>query len=110
MTVRWMIGSLVAGVLLALAAVAAEPVAAWFRLPRRWIWAAAMAGAVLLPLAAVGAPELLPRTRAAATPLATAPAERTAAVPAAGLPAAGVVPAAPAWAPLAALPEPRPLP
>jgi hypothetical protein len=100
MTVRWMIGSLVAGVLLALAAVAAEPVAAWFRLPRRWIWAAAMAGAVMLPLVAAAAHVLIP------------PAHFSAAPPAGGVAAAGAPAAAPAprFSPLAALPGPRPLP
>jgi hypothetical protein len=63
MTERWMLGALAAGVLLGLAARAAEPVAGWFGLPRRWTWAAAMAGSLLLPVAAVVSPGLVPAVR-----------------------------------------------
>jgi hypothetical protein len=60
MTERWLFGALVAGALLGVAALAAERVAGWFGLPRRWIWAAAMAGSLLLPVVALAAPGLLP--------------------------------------------------
>jgi len=61
MSARWLIGALAAGLLLAAAAVPAERVAGWFRLPRRWIWAAAMAGSLLVPIVALLAPGALPR-------------------------------------------------
>jgi hypothetical protein len=51
-----MLGVLAAGVLLGLAALAAEPVAGWLRLPRRWIWAAAMLGSLALPVVALAVP------------------------------------------------------
>lgn len=63
MTERWLLDALAAGALLGLAARAAEPVAGWFRLPRRWTWAAAMAGSLLLPTLALIALGLLPELR-----------------------------------------------
>jgi hypothetical protein len=58
-----MLGALAAGALLGLAALAADAVAGWFGLPRRWVWAAAMAGSLLLPAVAMAAPGLLPAVR-----------------------------------------------
>lgn len=63
MTIAWMVGAAAAGALLGVAALAAERIAAWFRLPRRWIWAAALAGSLLLPAAGVALPGLLPHVR-----------------------------------------------
>jgi hypothetical protein len=63
MTERWMLGALAAGALLGLAARVVEPVAGWFGLPRRWIWAAAMAGSLLLPATALAFPGALPHLR-----------------------------------------------
>jgi hypothetical protein len=79
MTVAWMLGALAVGALLGIAALAAERIAAWFRLPRRWIWATALAGSVLLPALALAAPGVFshlrvprigapPRSRAARVP------------------------------------------
>jgi len=59
----WMLGAAAAGAFLGIAALAAERIAAWFRLPRRWIWVAATAGSLLLPAAGVALPGLLPRVR-----------------------------------------------
>lgn len=73
MTTAWIIRALAAGVLLAAAAVFAERIAGWFGAPRRWTWAAAMAGTLLLPLAALVAPGLFPRMDAADAPVAAAP-------------------------------------
>jgi hypothetical protein len=58
-----MLGAVAAGALLGLAALAAEPVAGWLRLPRRWSWAAAMLGSLVLPAAALVAPGALPHPR-----------------------------------------------
>jgi len=63
MSVAWMLGAIAAGALLGIAGLAAERIAAWFRLPRRWIWVAATAGSLLLPAAGVALPGLLPRVR-----------------------------------------------
>ncbi|HEV7590196.1 MAG TPA: M56 family metallopeptidase, partial [Longimicrobium sp.] len=63
MTERWMLGALAAGALLGVAALAADRVAGWFGLPRRWIWAAAIAGSLLLPAAAALSPGLVPAIR-----------------------------------------------
>jgi hypothetical protein len=60
MTLEWLLRALATGALLGIAALAAERIAAWFRLPRRWIWAAVMAGALLLPALALTAPAALP--------------------------------------------------
>jgi hypothetical protein len=77
MSVAWMLGAMAAGALLGIAGLAAERIAAWFRLPRRWIWAAAMAGSVVLPMAGLLAPGVLPHLRfprlAAHLPAAAAP-------------------------------------
>jgi hypothetical protein len=61
MSARWLLGALAAGLLLSIAAVAAERVAGWFRLPRRWIWAAAMGASLLIPAVTLLAPGTLPR-------------------------------------------------
>ncbi|HEX8246452.1 MAG TPA: hypothetical protein VF541_23305 [Longimicrobium sp.] len=61
MTNAWMLGALAAGALISLAALAAETAAGWFGLPRRWIWAAAMAGSLLLPVLSLASPGALPR-------------------------------------------------
>jgi hypothetical protein len=57
----WIFGATLCGVLLSVAAVAAERAAAWLGLPRRWAWAAAMAGTVALPALAAALPGALPR-------------------------------------------------
>src|SRR5215213_3985843 len=63
MTVRWILATVLCGVLLAVAALAAERAAGWFRLPRRWIWAAAMAGSLVIPAVALALPGVLPHLR-----------------------------------------------
>ncbi|HST60845.1 MAG TPA: M56 family metallopeptidase [Longimicrobium sp.] len=63
MTVEWLLRALATGVLLGTAAFAAERVAGWFGLARRWTWAAALAGSLLLPLLALAAPGALPEIR-----------------------------------------------
>jgi len=60
MTAPWLFRALAVALLLGLAALAAERVAAWFGRPRRWVWGAAMAASLLLPLLALAAPGLLP--------------------------------------------------
>ncbi|HEX6536657.1 MAG TPA: M56 family metallopeptidase [Gemmatimonadaceae bacterium] len=59
MIAAWMVRALAAGVLLAVAAWLAESLARLFDRPRRWIWTAALAGAVALPLLALGSPAAL---------------------------------------------------
>jgi hypothetical protein len=56
----WIVRALAAGVLLSLAALAAERVAGWMGVARRWVWAAAMAATLALPLVALWAPGALP--------------------------------------------------
>lgn len=61
MIATWMVYGTVIGALLAAAAVAAERLAESLRTARRWIWAAALGGSILLPLwvaarSPVGAP------------------------------------------------------
>jgi hypothetical protein len=79
----WIVRALAAGVLLSLAALAADRGAAWLGRPRRWLWAAAMAGTLAFPLGAAWLPDLLPNAPAAA-----------------GATPAWVIEAAPAAAPL----------
>ena len=95
MTERWMLGALAAGALLGLAALAADRVAGWFGLPRRWIWAAAMAGSLLLPAVALAAPGFLPTLRFPAVRLPAWPTDSRTQTPGQGSAAApGVVAAA----------------
>jgi beta-lactamase regulating signal transducer with metallopeptidase domain len=94
MTLVWVIRALAAGVLLATAALAAERVAGWFGQPRRWVWAAAMAATVLLPLAALVAPGLFPSMDAPAAATAAIAAPDGIATADAGEPAALAVAAA----------------
>lgn len=63
MTVEWAVRALAAGALLGLAAFAASSVAGCLRAPRRWAWAAAMAGSLVLPALALAAPGALPDLR-----------------------------------------------
>jgi len=56
----WMVQALLTGVLLCVAALAAERVAGWFGLPRRAAWTAALAGSLLLPALSLFFPGLLP--------------------------------------------------
>lgn len=60
MTLDWLFRALAAGVLLGIAALAAERVAGWFGLARRWTWAAAITGSLLLPVLALATPGALP--------------------------------------------------
>ncbi|HET6765161.1 MAG TPA: M56 family metallopeptidase [Longimicrobiaceae bacterium] len=60
MTAAWVVRALAAAVLLGVAAAGLEQAAAWCRLPRRWGWAAAMALTIVLPVASLLTPELLP--------------------------------------------------
>ncbi len=61
MTLEWLLRAVAAGALLVIAALAAERVAGWFGRPRRWVWAAAMAGMLLLTVLPLAAPGALPR-------------------------------------------------
>ena len=56
----WVLRSLIAGVLVCGAAIAADRVAAWYRTPRRWIWVVAMAVSVVVPAVAYFAPGVMP--------------------------------------------------
>jgi TonB family protein len=60
MIISWMLRTLVVGVFLAVAALIAERAASWLAWPRRWIWATAIAGSLLLPVLALVLPEFLP--------------------------------------------------
>ncbi|HEU4884090.1 MAG TPA: M56 family metallopeptidase [Longimicrobium sp.] len=82
MTAQWVIRAIAAGVLLAAAAVYAERAAGWLRVPRRWIWAAAMAATLLLPLLVLAVPGLLPRMDAAPDAVAMVTAAPAEAMPA----------------------------
>src|SRR5688572_7238059 len=75
MTVEWLVRALATGVLLTVAALMAERVAGWVGVGRRWAWAAAMAGSLLLPVAALAAPGALPEIRFPAWGRATAAGE-----------------------------------
>ena len=59
----WILRALLAGVLLSLAALAADRAAGWQGRPRRWAWAAAMLASLLLPLAAHRLPDVVPSVR-----------------------------------------------
>lgn len=61
MIAGWMAQAILTAALLGIGALAAERVAGWFGLPRRGIWAAAIAGSILLPALSLLAPGLLPR-------------------------------------------------
>ncbi|HET7233601.1 MAG TPA: M56 family metallopeptidase [Longimicrobium sp.] len=63
MTMRWVLATVLCGALLAVAALAAERAAGWFRLPRRWFWAAAMAASLGVPAVALALPGVLPHLR-----------------------------------------------
>ncbi|HET7233602.1 MAG TPA: M56 family metallopeptidase [Longimicrobium sp.] len=63
MTMRWVLATVLCGALLAVAALAAERTAGWFRLPRRWVWAPAMAGSLGIPAVALALPGVLPHLR-----------------------------------------------
>jgi len=60
MSATWMLQALLTGALLSAGALMADRVAGWFGRPRRGIWAAAMAGSVLLPALALWAPGVVP--------------------------------------------------
>jgi beta-lactamase regulating signal transducer with metallopeptidase domain len=60
MTPHWIFQTVLVGVLLGAAALAAERVAGWFGAPRRGIWMAAVLGSVLLPALALSVPGFLP--------------------------------------------------
>ncbi|HEX6751044.1 MAG TPA: M56 family metallopeptidase [Longimicrobium sp.] len=87
MTIAWMLGAAAAGVLLSLAGLAAERIAAWFQLPRRWAWAAALGASLLLPLVALAAPGVLPQFHLPSAPPSGDP-QPQAAGPVAALPSA----------------------
>lgn len=59
MIAAWMVRALAAGALVAVAASLADALARLFDRPRRWIWAAALAGTVALPLLALAYPAAL---------------------------------------------------
>jgi hypothetical protein len=73
MTPLWLGQALATGALLSAGALAAERVAGWFRLPRRWVWAAAMLASLLLPALALWAPGLLPELGILPRPTAAPP-------------------------------------
>ncbi|MBB4638907.1 M56 family metallopeptidase [Longimicrobium terrae] len=56
-----LVRTLAVGILLAMAALGAERVAAWSGRPRRWIWLGALAGSLMVPALAFWAPALLPQ-------------------------------------------------
>jgi hypothetical protein len=84
MTVEWLARAFATGALLTIAALLAERVIGWFGLARRWAWAAAMAGSLLLPALALAAPGVLPEIgfpeRARSSARAEAPARPPSAV------------------------------
>lgn len=78
MTLNWIVYAIALSVLLCAAALAGERAARLWRLPTRWIWAAAMAASLFLPLAAVTLPVTPAAPDIGGTPAArTAPAFAT---------------------------------
>ncbi|HKP73947.1 MAG TPA: M56 family metallopeptidase [Longimicrobiaceae bacterium] len=105
MTLAWLVRALAAGTLLTLAALAAERTSGWLGAARRWTWAAAMAGSLLLPIVALAAPEALPAIRLADRRKVPAGAPASASFPrsAAAIPAEVPVPKPPPLPPVLGL-------
>ncbi|MDX1396192.1 MAG: hypothetical protein R3195_17560, partial [Gemmatimonadota bacterium] len=66
MIIAWIGYCLLVSALLGLAAFATERALGHYRKPVRWVWAGALAGSVILPIAAYVAPALVARFAAAA--------------------------------------------